>query len=336
MERQKKLIKLAIEGYKKKNEVSEGPDIFLQRLCQTIKKNKYAKLRSTQRPFYDVALFKISEKAKYKKPFVMRVDGIYFDKNNTLGDSEELNAPIFSSIDKSVGVVFISDFSRKIVEKFHHKMNLPYTIIHNSVDIDYFHPTGKNMRKQFGIEKNEIVFVTAAHWRRHKRLEETVKLFKLINKKFTGKYRLLVLGKEPDYHTDEKEIIFSGYIHHNDLPSYYRTGDFYLHLAWIEPCGNTQIEAMACGLPTLCMNNGGIGETVKAANGGIVSQADKQFEFEKVDYYNPPKPDYAMLLNDIEQLINQKDKFRNSIKREALDINIAAKQYVDFIKKVYL
>ena len=49
----------------------------------------------------------------------------------------------------------------------------------------------------------------------------------------------------------------------------HRTADIYVHLAWIEPCGNTQIEAMACGLPVVCCNNGGIGETIKNSSGGI-------------------------------------------------------------------
>ena len=41
------------------------------------------------------------------------------------------------------------------------------------------------------------------------------------------------------------KILFQWVI--NSLSKWYRSADIYLHLAWIEPCGNTQIEAMAQG-----------------------------------------------------------------------------------------
>ena len=68
------------------------------------------------------------------------------------------------------------------------------------------------------------------------------------------------------------------------------------NLAWIEPCGNTHVEAMASGLPTLGTYNGGVSEAVRASNGGIVSNADKSYEYTYVDSRNPPKPKYEVLL----------------------------------------
>ena len=45
----------------------------------------------------------------------------------------------------------------------------------------------------------------------------------------------------------------------------------------------------------ICCNNGGIRETVRKANGGKVLETDKKFNFEKLDYYNPPAPNYDLL-----------------------------------------
>src|SRR5690606_17211466 len=104
-------------------------------------------------------------------------------------------------------------------------------------------------------------------------------------------FKLLVLGKNPDYVVNDKDIKYVGEIPSEDLPSWYRSGNLYLHLATLEPCGNTQIEAIACGLPTICTNNGGIKETIISANAGIVSQADPVYTFEKIDHYNPNPPD---------------------------------------------
>ena len=84
---------------------------------------------------------------------------------------------------------------------------------------------------------------------------------------------------------NNQNIISIGEVSPNSLSKWYRTADIYLHLAWIEPCGNTQIEAMASGVPVICCNNGGIGETVNEASGGIVVDADMPFQMELIDYY---------------------------------------------------
>lgn len=93
---------------------------------------------------------------------------------------------------------------------------------------------------------------------------------------------------------------------------------------------------MACGLPVLCCNNGGIGETVEKAGGGTVSQCDKLFKFEKVDYYNPPEPNYDTLIKDINFIFKNLDKFKRNINFSYLDINSKAKEYIAFIEKNYV
>lgn len=327
-------IKIAIEGYPFKQDVHQGPEVFLKRLSESIKKQGLATQRQTTKSFYDIALFKIRSKSEYDRPFILRVDGIYYDINNTLGDSDIMNSPIFKSIDEASGVVFISEFCKESVEKFHKKILKPNIVIHNAVDIEKFSPTGKDFRKKLNINKNDKVIILSSHWRRHKRLKEGVILFKRLQK-IINNMKLLVLGGDPDYVVKDDSIIYAGEIKPNDLPRWYRTGDLYLHLAWIEPCGNTQIEAMACGLPVVCTNNGGIGETVIRANGGIVSQADEEFKFNKIDYYNPPEPNYEILINDIVKIFQDYDNYKNNIDYKKLDINYAARKYIDFMKQVY-
>jgi glycosyltransferase involved in cell wall biosynthesis len=328
-------LKIAVEGYPFWGSVHGGPDVFVRRLTESIISQKLAKIGLTKFPFYDIALFKVTSKSLYNRPFVLRVDGIYFDTKNTVGNTEKLNADIFSSIDKSDGVIFISEFSKKMVEKFHKKILKPTVIIHNTVDTSIFTPYGPNFRSKLNFSKDVRVIVTSAHWRRHKRLKETVMLFNRMRK--TSKYacKLLVLGGNPDYVVEDKDIIYVGEVKPDVLPPWYRTADLYVHLAWIEPCGNTQIEAMACGLPIVCTNNGGIGETIIKANGGIVSNADEPYNLERLDYYNPPEPNYEVLMWDIEKIFEDYQRWVEKIDYHTLDINNAAKQYVEFITQVY-
>lgn len=328
-------LKIAIKGYPFNDSIHSGPYVFMRRLAESILSQRLAKVRSTKFPFYDIALFAATSKNIYNKPFVLRVDGIYFDTKNTVGNTEKLNARIFSPIDNSDGVIFISEFSKKMVEKFHGKILKPHTIIHNAVDTNMFTPNGLNFRNKLNFSKDVRVIVTSAHWRRHKRLKETVTLFNKLRKVSEFNYKLLILGENPDYIVEDKDIIYVGEVEPNKLSSWYRTGGLYLHLEWIESCGNTQIEAMACGLPVVCTNNGGIGETVMKANGGIVSNADKKYKFERLDFYNPPEPNYETLSSDIEKIFGNYERFVEKIDYSALDINNAAKQYVKFIRKIY-
>jgi glycosyltransferase involved in cell wall biosynthesis len=326
-------MKLAIDYYPFLNFYHAGPKVFLNRLSNSIIKNNFCKIRSPYLPFYDVALYSVYHKNFFNKKFVLRVDGIYFDKKNTAGDTYKLNKNIFDSIDKALGVIFISEFSKKMVEKFHGKLTIPNTVIHNKVPLDLFNSKGSNYRYKLGISKDDKVLITSAHWRKHKRLNETIKLLNLINVKSTNEYKLIVLGDNSKKNLG-KNIFNVGDISPSELSPWYRTANIYIHLAWIEPCGNTQIEAMASGLPVVCCNNGGIGETVINANGGIVVKSDADYEYNLIDYYNSPEPDYSKLIDSIELIFGDLNLYKNKINYDEINIDLAAKKYVDFISSL--
>jgi len=314
---------------------NDGPKAFIKRLRSSIKAQKIAKAKSVILPFYDIGLFKSTNKSIYKKPYVLRVDGIYYDTKETLGPNEKLNRPIFESIENASGIVYISNFSKRLIETFFKKIDKPYIIIHNAVDTNQFNPRGEHHRKRLGIENYEKVIITSAHWRKWKRLEDTVKLFLELLKNDGDHYRLVVLGGNPDYVVEHKKIHYIGEVKPSELASWYRTGDVYIHLAWLEACGNTQVEAMACGLPVLCTNLGGIGETVRKADGGIVSEADAPYHFQPVDLYNPPKPKHDVLLRDLKKIIDNLELYRNRIKFVELSIDSAAIEYCNFISELF-
>jgi len=335
-------IRLAIQDYPFDLSHHGGPKVFVRRLTESIIQQKLAKVSSTKIPFYNIALFSIHAKGSralynriLNKPYVLRVDGIYFDKYNTAANTEKMNNAIFSSIDKASGLVFISEFCKNMVERFHTKIIKPHKVIHNTVDTKKFTPIGPDYRKIYGISNKEKVIITSAHWRRHKRLKETLEFFEIICNSKIDNYKLIVLGGGADVDLNNKNIIYPGEIEPDSLPAWYRTADIYLHLAWIEPCGNTQIEAMACGLPVLCTNNGGIGETVLNADGGIVSKCDKPFEMKLLDYYNPPKPDYKILMQDFNMIMNNQKRFVQQININSLDIDVATREYISLIKQVH-
>ena len=329
---------IGIENFYLNRLSKQGPYIFLSRLVETIKKENLCNLTSLFDPRADFKLYLIKKKKDifFNKDFFLRVDGLYLDKFNRKFQSDKLNNEIFNSIDKAKGLIFISHYSKKIVEKMHKKIINPNIIIHNSVDTSQFLNKGENLRKRLGLNDCDRVIVTSASWRRHKRLKESIELLKILNSENNKyRYKLLVLGKTDDQKILQEDTIYTGHIAHYNLPAYYRSGDIYLQLSWIEPCGNTQIEAMSCGLPVICCNNGGIGETVIRANGGKVLKTDEEFKFEKIDYYNPPEPDFNLLKEEIKDMFKNLNFYKQNIIREKLDIKIAANNYVNFFKKIW-
>jgi len=313
---------------------NDGPKTFMRRLKTAIRRRGCAGVRSAWLPGYDIGLFKSSRKTLFSKPFVLRVDGIYYDLEETLGSNESLNAPIFRSIERASGVVFISDFSRRLVFRFFKELEKPWTVIHNAVDTHEFRPEGPDHREELGIGPDERVLVAAAHWRGWKRLRDVVDLFLRVREDRPEPMRLLVLGRDPDHRVEHERVHYVGEIPAARLPSWYRTGDLYLHLAWLEACGNTQVEAMACGLPVLCTNLGGIGETVQRADGGIVSEADAPFDLELVDLYSPPRPDHEALFRDLNRMLDNLEDHKGRIRREALSVDRAAGLYCTFLERV--
>ena len=91
---------------------------------------------------------------------------------------------------------------------------------------------------------------------------------------------------------------------------------------------------MACGLPVVCCNNGGIGETVELASGGIVVKTDPEYEYDKIEYYNPPKPNYKKLIEAINEIFLNYETYKSKINYNYLNIDNAAISYTNFINKL--
>jgi len=328
-------MNLAVEPLSKFRRTQIASKFFLNNIKKKIENTKNCSISSHLLPFYDIALFATTDKSIYKKPFILRLDGIYIDKKNTIKDSILENKKIFKSIENSSGVIFNSKYSKKIVETLYKKIEKPNIVISNGSDQTIFKPEGNNLREKLGIEKDEIVLITCAYWRRHKRLKETIIFFNKLVKKRNEKLRLIVIGAEKKDIRNNENIIYSGQIRNQELPQWYRTADIYIHLSWIEANANSQCEAISCGLPVLCSNNGGNHETVTNLKAGIVSKCDQEFNYEMIDLYNPPEPDYNILINDMDKLIKDKKKYQsnNLIKEISLD-NISNK-YFEFITKVF-
>lgn len=311
-----------------------GPNIFMRRLRESLRRRGLAGTSFFPDPFTDINLYANRVRNPWGRPYVFRVDGIYFDRARPAGENAERNRPIFEGIDGAAGVVFQSDFARRLVAAFHGPTQCPHVVIGNGVDVDHFTPEGHDKRRELGLAPDDLVFLTSAKWRAHKRLADTVELFMAFEKRSGRVCHLLVLGRlDRPIGVTHPRIHAAGLISPEDLPSWYRTGDICLFLSWLDNCPSTVIEAMACGLPVVCTSQGGTRELVERAHGGIVAEADDPFGYEPVDLYRPPRPDQGKLLQAVSEAVAGREAIVAGMDRKTLSIGRAAADYVAFMEK---
>src|SRR5690606_37323038 len=70
-----------------------------------------------------------------------------------------------------------------------------------------------------------------------------------------------------------EQVTFTGRRSRDALPALYGAADVFVTTPWYEPFGITPIEAMACGLPVVGSDTGGIRSTIKDGKTGFLVPA---------------------------------------------------------------
>lgn len=312
-----------------------GPTVFMSRLRRELVQTGRMKTTSFLDPTADILLFANKVRNPWRKPYVFRVDGITFDAALTDEEVDRRNSDILKGLRGASGVVFQARFCESLVRKHLDLPDVRAATIHNGVDLDVFSPYGVNHRSALGISRGTLVFVTSAKWRAHKRLNAVIACFDRFVRLSKMNARLLVLGEldtSPENVPDG--VRFIGHVPPEDLPAWYRTADICLFFSWLDHCPNTVVEALACGLPVLCTNQGGTRELVELTQGGIVAEADAEFDFRRVPLYSPPEPDPQKLLSAVFELVQRRQELSVGIRRERIGIQVVAGEYVDFIESL--
>ena len=230
--------------------------------------------------------------------------------------------------------MFQSEFNRRLVNRFKGKVSLPNSIIQNGVDLNEFSPYGPDIKRMLKLPPEGSVMMTSALWRPHKRLSIVTDVFHLLAESHDDLYLIVLGGGVPeDKKSNHPRIRYAGHINPSDLPAWYRTADVFVFLSWLDHCPNTVIEAIASGVPVVCTNQGGTKEIIELARGGIVAEADEEYDFEMVDLYSPPKPNIGVIVDAVTEIMNNSSEYRARINFEAVDIDQVARQYVQFIKQ---
>jgi N-acetyl-alpha-D-glucosaminyl L-malate synthase BshA len=204
-------------------------------------------------------------------PFVTTLHGT----DITLVGNDRSYLPITRfGIEQSDAVTAVSEYlRRRTIEEF--QVQRPVTVVPNFVDCDvYDRATDKGLRRKFAND-DEGILIHISNFRPVKRVEDVIAIFAEVRKK--QKARLLMVGDGPERpkaewlantHGIAKDVLFVG--KQNEMNRLLSVSDILLLPSELESFGLVALEAMACEVPVIATQVGGIPEVVSHGVDGFL------------------------------------------------------------------
>ena len=154
----------------------------------------------------------------------------------------------------------------------------PIEVIPNGIDLETFHPTEMNFRKQNNLEDKIIVLGVANGWAETKGMNYFIELSELAG----SEYQIILVGlTKKQLKNIPSGIIGIGKIENIDiLVDLYSSADIFLNPTLEDNFPTTHIESLACGTPVITFRTGGAPEAIDGTCGLIVNEKNTQSIFE--------------------------------------------------------
>lgn len=195
-----------------------------------------------------------------------------------LGQDSSLKKAIQFGIEKSDEVTAVSN---ALVDETHCLITpmKPIRTVYNFIDERIYYKMDANhqLKADFGIKEDEKVIIHVSNFRPVKRVKDVIESFQKITEMIPAK--LLLVGDGPEMGiisqmVDErhltKQVLFLG--KQDNLEELYAISDLLLLLSEKESFGLVALEAMACGVPCVGTNTGGIPEVIENGRTGYICE----------------------------------------------------------------
>ncbi|MCM3566809.1 N-acetyl-alpha-D-glucosaminyl L-malate synthase BshA [Neobacillus mesonae] len=194
-----------------------------------------------------------------------------------LGNDPSLTDAIKFGIEKSDIVTAVST---ALVNQTYELINPDKHIetVYNFIDDRVYQKTDAlHLKSEFGINEEDKVIIHVSNFRAVKRVQDVVKTFAKISAIMPAK--LLLVGDGPEMTIISKlvrqlaledQVIFLG--KQENLEELYSISDLMLLLSEKESFGLVVLEAMACGVPSIGTNIGGIPEVIDDGVTGYICE----------------------------------------------------------------
>ena len=195
----------------------------------------------------------------------------------TLVGSNNAFAPVVAfSINKSDGVTAVSESLRQqTLDLFDIKKDI--RVIYNFIDFDRFKKIDKDHFKRAIAPNGERILTHTSNFRKVKRIEDVILVFKKVYEKIPSK--LLLIGDGPERHAMEElcrkldlshEVRFLG--KQDAIEELLAVSDLFIMASESESFGLAALEAMACEVPVISTNVGGLPEVNIHGETGYLSE----------------------------------------------------------------
>jgi N-acetyl-alpha-D-glucosaminyl L-malate synthase BshA len=222
------------------------------------------------------AMLARSMAAPRRLPFVTTLHGT----DITLVGSNRSYLPITRfSIERSDGVTAISDYLLKQTLK-EFDIKRPIEVIPNFVNCDLYTRTPNEAQRSQWAPNGEPILMHLSNFRPVKRVTDVVEIFAIVRAKMPAK--LVLIGDGPDRGAAEylvrkkrlqKDVFFLG--KQNAVYEKLSSADLVLLPSELESFGLAALEAMACEVPVIATNVGGLPEVVQhGVDGYLVAPGD--------------------------------------------------------------
>lgn len=199
--------------------------------------------------------------------------------------------PGYKTMIKKVDYLFAcSEFNAKQIEQY---TGIKPKVLPNGIDTELFKPQIKDLKLIEELKiKDEKVIITVCRLVGWKGVQYGIKaVYKLVKKGYPVKYLIIGDGEERKNLEKtvldlkiKKDVIFLGNINNTHLPKYYSIADIAVFPSIAnETFGISIAEAMACGLPVISTQVGGIPEVVGDV-GFLIPPRDENAIAEKIKF----------------------------------------------------
>jgi N-acetyl-alpha-D-glucosaminyl L-malate synthase BshA len=211
--------------------------------------------------------------SRRRLPFVTTLHGT----DITLVGADRSYLPITRfSIEQSDGVTSISKYlQERTVKEF--DIQRPIEVIPNFVNCDiYLRRKDVKTERAKLIPEGEKALVHLSNFRPVKRIPDVIEIFDRVNKKLPA--RLLMMGDGPDRPAAERlarkkgisdRVIFMGKV--DDVHEKLGIADLMLLPSELESFGLAALEGMACEVPSIATNVGGLPEVIDDGKTGFLA-----------------------------------------------------------------
>ena len=221
--------------------------------------------------------------AAYMAKMILKDEGIHIPVITTLhgtditlvGKDPTFSPVVTFAINHSDGVTAVSE-SLKQDTYANFKITRDIEVIHNFIDLKRFAKKDKNHFRQLIAPNNEKILIHTSNFRKVKRVEDVIYVFKNVREKINCK--LLLVGDGPERNNVENICRSIGYCEdirflgkQEAVEELLAIADLFVLPSEKESFGLAALEAMACEVPVISSNTGGLPEINIQGKTGFMS-----------------------------------------------------------------